>query len=156
MAINPLTWRLSRSGRLTIILAAAAYLSFIRIGQYDLQEWDESRNGLNAIEMLQSGDPINFYFNGKLDTWNAKPPLAIWSICLSYKIFGHNAFALRLPSALCAIAFFLVLFLMIEKFHSGQLSFLTCMILLSCKAIFGNHIALTGDFDMMLVLWLTF
>ena len=66
-----------------ILLALLAY-------NVPVHEWDESRNGINAIEMLGNGDWLNLHYAGKVDTWNAKPPLLIWCIALSFKIFGIN------------------------------------------------------------------
>ncbi len=138
-----------------LIIFLVAFLSLWKIGQYDLQEWDESRNGVNAYEMLQNKDLVNYYYNNQLDTWNAKPPLMIWFIAISYKIFGFNEFALRFPTFISAIIFFIFCFKIIELLSSSFKAFLCCLILLSSKAILGNHIGLTADFDMLLVCLLT-
>lgn len=137
-----------------LLVLIVTTLSLLNIGQYNLQEWDESRNGVNAFEMLHNGDYINYFYNKELDTWNAKPPLMIWLIVICYKIFGFNEFALRFTTSISTIIFFAFCFKLIELFYSSNKAFFCCMILLSCKAIFGNHIALTGDFDMLLTLFL--
>ncbi|MBL7921586.1 MAG: glycosyltransferase family 39 protein [Bacteroidia bacterium] len=138
-----------------LIIFLVAFLLLWKIGKYDLQEWDESRNGVNAYEMLQNKDFVNYYYNNQLDTWNAKPPLMIWLIGISYKIFGFNEFALRFPTFISAIIFFIFCFKIIELLSSTFKAFLCCLILLSCKAILGNHVGLTGDFDMLLISLLT-
>ncbi len=140
---------------LLIILVFAASLLFTTIGTVSLSEWDESRNGMNAFEMYHNGDYVNSYYAGELDTWNAKPPLVIWLIVASYKIFGFNEFALRLVSTLATMLFFYVLFRLVELFDTALTAFITCLILLSCKAIIGWHVGLNGDFDATLVLFLT-
>ena len=91
---------------LIFILFVVALFSFIKLGANDLSDWDESRNGINAFEMMHNGDYFNFYFADKPDTWNNKPPLFIWLVILSYKIFGLNALGLRFPSAIATIIFF--------------------------------------------------
>ena len=139
---------------LTIFLLVTIF-SFWKKGQHDLQEWDESRNGVNAYEMLQNHDFVNLYYNGEVDTWNAKPPLMIWMIAGSYKIFGYNEFALRFPATLSIIVFFMLCFVIIRLLEDDLTAFLTCLILISCKAIFGNHVGLTGDFDAPLLVFLT-
>lgn len=138
-----------------ILLVIVTFLSFWKKGQYNLQEWDESRNGINACEMLQNKDFVNLFYQGQVDTWNSKPPLMIWMIAGSYKLFGFNEFALRFPLALCSIAFFLLCFYTIKLLESELTAFLTCLILLSSKAILGNHVALTADFDGPLIVFLT-
>lgn len=138
-----------------LIIFLATILSFSKKHNYDLQEWDESRNGVNAYEMLVTQDYINLYYNHELDTWNAKPPLFIWLIACSYKVFGFNEFALRFPAALSTILFFILCFYFIQLFEKKIVAFLTCLVLLSCKAVIGNHIGLTADFDSLLILFLT-
>ena len=140
---------------LLIVIILVTLLSLWKIGQHDLQEWYESRNGVNAYEMLQNKDYVNYYYNNELDTWNAKPPLMIWLILISYKIFGFNEFALRFPTFISVIIFFIFCFKIIEFFDGRFKAFLCCFILISCKAVFGNHIGLTGDFDMQLTAFLT-
>ncbi len=138
-----------------IIIVLVTFLSFLNKGKHDLQEWDESRYGVNAYEMLQNKDYINFYYNNKLDTWNGKPPLMIWLITVSYKIFGFNEFALRFPSTLSTVLFFILCFYTITLLESNLVALLTCFILISSKGILGNHIGLTGDFDVLLLVFLT-
>jgi 4-amino-4-deoxy-L-arabinose transferase-like glycosyltransferase len=140
---------------LFIVIALASFLSLWNKGQHDLQEWDESRNGVNAYEMLKNNDYVNLYYNNKLDTWNAKPPLMIWLITFSYKAFGFNEFALRFPSTISTILFFILCFYFVTLFETDLTAFLTSLILMSGKSILGNHIGLTGDFDGLLVFLLT-
>jgi 4-amino-4-deoxy-L-arabinose transferase-like glycosyltransferase len=132
-----------------------AVLSLMNLRQRDLQEWDESRNGVNAFEMLQNGDYINYYYNNQLDTWNAKPPLMIWLIAFSYKVFGFNEFGLRFPAFISTFLFFIFCFKIVEKLGNRLKAFYSCLVLLSCKAVLGNHIGLTGDFDSLLLVLLT-
>lgn len=140
---------------LWILVLVVTILSFWGKGVHSLQEWDESRNGANAFEMLRNGDYINPYYNGELDTWNAKPPLMIWCIVASYKIFGFNEFALRFPATISTIIFFVLCFYTISLLENSLIGFLTCLLLISCKAIFGIHVGLTGDFDALLIVFLT-
>jgi len=61
---------------------------------------DEPRFAEASREMLERGDYVVPYFNGepRFD----KPALIYWLQCASYRMFGTNEFAARLPSALCA------------------------------------------------------
>jgi 4-amino-4-deoxy-L-arabinose transferase-like glycosyltransferase len=140
---------------LPVVLILATIMVFLKIGTHDLSEWDESRNGQNAYEMYVNRDYINLYYGGVPDTWNAKPPLMIWCIVLCYKLFGFNEFALRLPAALSIIAFFYYFYRLVRRFHDELHASLACIILLSCKGIIGWHIGTNGDFDAMLLLFLT-
>lgn len=137
-----------------LIALLALFMSFWMLGSEPLHEWDESRNGVNAIEMIQNQDYINLYYGGQPDTWNAKPPLMIWMIVGSYKVFGTNEFALRFPSALATFFSFLILFAIIRLYGSEWLALLTCLILMSVNGLIGSHVGRTGDFDALFILFL--
>jgi 4-amino-4-deoxy-L-arabinose transferase-like glycosyltransferase len=80
--------------------------------------------------MLDSGNWIATTTNGRLDYYNAKPPLNIWLVALSFKAFGRNLVALRLVSA--ASAWLTVLILMIWARRSfGALISLAAGVVLS-------------------------
>ncbi|MGK7876996.1 MAG: ArnT family glycosyltransferase [Xenococcaceae cyanobacterium] len=53
-------------------------------------------------QMIVTGDWITPYFNG--ETRFDKPPLIYWLMAICYKLFGVSEWAVRLPSALAAIA----------------------------------------------------
>ena len=143
----------TRSAYFLIIIVCSSILCFWRLGEHPLEEWDESRYGLNAYEMLQTRDFVNYYYEKQPDQWNAKPPLSIWLIALSYKIFGFNEFALRFPSALVGVLMFIVFFHLISYSYSLNFSLIVCLILMSTKAIIGSHVARTGDMDSLFVLF---
>lgn len=125
------------------------------ISNYSLCEWDESRNGVNAFEMLQNKHYFGLYYDGVIDSWNSKPPLMIWLISLSYKIFGVSVLALRIASYLAFIATLFVLYKIITQFETKTFAFYCIGILVTCKAFMGYHMGLNGDFDMLLTFFLT-
>jgi len=139
---------------LILLCVIAVYFSFWKLGADPLNEWDESRRGVNAMEMLQNGDPVNMYYGGKPDTWNAKPPLMVWLIALSFKVFGYNEFALRFPSALAIFFSFIIIYRLILLYADKAVAFLTCISLLSVNGLVGNHVGRTGDVDALLIFFL--
>jgi 4-amino-4-deoxy-L-arabinose transferase-like glycosyltransferase len=110
---------------------------------------------VNAYEMLQNGRYFGLYYDGMIDTWNSKPPLMIWLICLSYKILGFSVLALRIPAFLAFLGTLYFVYKCIVHFESRKLAFYCMGILISCKAFLGYHMAINGDFDMVLVFFLT-
>ena len=70
-----------------------------------LVDWDENVYSEASKQMIQRGDYLNIYVNG--DLFHEKPPFFLWLQVLTYKIFGINEFAARLPSAI--FGFFSVL-----------------------------------------------
>jgi 4-amino-4-deoxy-L-arabinose transferase-like glycosyltransferase len=61
---------------------------------------DEPRFAEASREMIQRADYVVPYFNNQLRL--DKPPLAYWAQVASYRVFGENDFAARLPSAIAA------------------------------------------------------
>ncbi len=146
---------LSSGNRLYLVILFLFTAFLLASGfQYDLNEWDESRLGSNSFEMYYNHDYINLHYDGKPDTWIAKPPLLNWLIVLSYTIFGFNEIALRLPNYIAGLILFTVLIRLIVKCGYRHTALLTCLILLSTKTILGWHSALTGDYDILLTLFL--
>ena len=139
---------------LATVVIVSCFLLLWERGVHDISEWDEARNGVNAWHMYFNHDYINYYYGNKIDTWSSKPPLMIWSILLSYKLFGFNEFALRFPAFLSTLVFFIVFYKLVTKYTSSITALFTCLILMSCKAIISWHVGRTGDFDSMLLLFL--
>lgn len=140
---------------LPVIILLASVLLFWKLGSHDLMVWDEARNGTNAWYMYHNHDYVNYYYGNELDTWNAKPPLLIWLITICYHLFGFNEFALRLPSVIASLGFFIIFYQLVKKNASRQLAIYSSLILLGCRAVIGEHVGRNGDFDSLLLLFLT-
>ncbi len=82
---------------LAVLLLAYAYISHIAFYPINVGS-DEGIRSLVALEMNFSGNYIVPTLNGEI--YLNKPPLFNWILAASFKIFGYNAFALRLPTFL--------------------------------------------------------
>ena len=99
----------------TIGLFAIGYLAFLHnLGSIGLVDETEPKFAEAARQMLVRGDWITPYFNDepRFD----KPPLVYWLMALGYRILGVNEWAVRLPSALAAIALMGLLFYTLQKY----------------------------------------
>lgn len=85
----------------------AAGLTLHALGRRPLLD-AESRYALVAYEMLGSGDWVQPHLN--TFPYYEKPPLLYWAIALSYRVFGVDELAARLPSALAHVATTLLVF----------------------------------------------
>ena len=79
---------------LSILLLAIAYTTHLTVLEID-PRLDEIRRGLVTLEMMLRGNYMVPTINGEL--YLNKPPLYNWLLALSYKTFGINEFALRIP-----------------------------------------------------------
>jgi 4-amino-4-deoxy-L-arabinose transferase-like glycosyltransferase len=100
---------------LIVITLFALMPYFFGLGMVDVRDMDEAAYGEIGREMIESGNFVD-------PTWNyvpfyEHPPLMLWLIASSIKVFGTNAYAVRLPgAALAAIGVFLTYLLGILLF----------------------------------------
>lgn len=135
-------------------LALAIFLCFFKLGSTPIEQWDEAHTGINAIEMLQTGDYINLHYGGAPDRIRAKPPFVIWMVSTNFSLFGYNAFSLRLHSAIAGVFIFFFLFKIVNLYRSSLFAFGVCLMLFSVQAVIGYHVTRTGDFDAVLIAFL--
>jgi 4-amino-4-deoxy-L-arabinose transferase-like glycosyltransferase len=96
--------RMSTAGRIgwAVLIVATLYVCyFSHLGAIGFVGPDEPRYAWIARDMAESGDWITPRLYGK--PWFEKPPLFYWGAALSFKLFGVNEAAARLPSAVSAL-----------------------------------------------------
>lgn len=140
---------------LSFVLLLGCFCGFYRIASIPAAGFDESRNAINAVEMMRNGDRVNLHYAGEPDSWNCKPSLWANILTLSFSTFGKNEFGLRFPSVIFGLLTLLLTFLMAESYKGKFFALGTCLILLSSQTIFSDHVARSGDFDSMLLFWST-
>jgi 4-amino-4-deoxy-L-arabinose transferase-like glycosyltransferase len=100
------TDRAATAATIALLLALAALL-LPTLGLYPLFDVDEGAFSEATREMLQSGDWLSTTLNGA-PRWD-KPILVYWLQAACVAAFGLDEFALRLPSALAALAWVLAI-----------------------------------------------
>lgn len=104
------------------VAAWSAILMFGTIPFGDLSGYDDAAYAHEARAMTQSGDWWTMSLNGERDF--DKPPLFIWLVAISFKLFGTTDFAAKIPGVLCGWAtIFLVYFLAKELFSNEAREF---------------------------------
>ncbi len=89
---------------------------FLFLNSYGLIDPDEPRYATTAKNMIINGEYVVPEFNGHIRI--NKPPLTYWLIVISYKVFGINEFAARLPQAFLGFLLGIILF----QFLKGNFS----------------------------------
>jgi 4-amino-4-deoxy-L-arabinose transferase-like glycosyltransferase len=89
----------------SLILLAICLPYCINLGKSSIWDANEAFYAETPREMLVTGDYLapKFNFQPRIQ----KPPLTYWAVLVSYKLFGVNEFAVRLPGALAAIGIIL-------------------------------------------------
>jgi len=139
---------------LLIILVYTPIFGYL--GVLPMRIWDESRLAINAIEMIQTGNPFVTYFEGLPDLWNTKPPLMIWLQVISIKIFGLSDIATRLPSAISGLFTLIIIGLASHKITGNLwLPAIACLILITSNGYIHDHGTRSGDYDALLTFFIT-
>lgn len=86
-----------------LALGAAVLIRLVTLGLYPLNDTTEARYAEVARKMVELGDWITPWYDYGVPFW-AKPPLSTWLTAASFKVFGVNEFAARLPHFLLALA----------------------------------------------------
>jgi 4-amino-4-deoxy-L-arabinose transferase len=101
---------------------------------------DETRYAEIPREMIVSGDWVVPHLNGL--RYFEKPVLGYWLNTLSILLFGENAFAIRLTSALAAGMTAVIIFFLMRRFGGGSeagilgaAAYLTCVLVLALGVI---------------------
>lgn len=141
---------------LFILIILCYLVFFFRLGEGPVRQWDESSLAVNALEMTLNGNLLVKYLDGKPDLINTKPPLAIWLIAACMKYLGYNELSLRLPSAIAASITAIVIYIFTNKYlQDFKASLMAVLALITSIGFTGEHVARTGDYDAILVLWIT-
>jgi len=81
---------------LLILVLALVLFRLVSLGLYPLMDTTEARYAEIARKMVELNDWITPWFDYGVPFWG-KPPLSFWMTAMSFKLFGINEVAARLP-----------------------------------------------------------
>lgn len=113
-----------------------------------LVDRDEPRFAEASREMRERGDYVVPYFNNKYRF--DKPPFIYWTQIASYRLFGENDFAARLPSAVAAALTAVLLFAWGRRLGNERVGWWAAIIFSLCLQTFIHAKASVAD------MWLVF
>lgn len=138
-----------------ILFVVAAWNLAYKLDMQPIFLWDESRQANNAIEMAQTNNFLYPTYDQQPDFWNTKPHLLIVFQAICFKILGPSELSLRLPSL---IASCLLIFIWLRFFYQRNWPWagvIFVLVLLSCRGFNVYHVARTGDYDALLLLFIS-
>lgn len=112
----------------SILLLAIAYSTHLTVLEIDPRV-DEIRRGLVSLEMLLSGNYMVPTING--EPYLNKPPLYNWLLTLSYKTFGVNEFALRMPVIAAIFWYGWLIYIFTSKFISKKAALIATLLFIT-------------------------
>lgn len=113
-------WQAARSPEFLFFFVAVwtAVVMFGTIPFGDLSGYDDAAYTHEARAMLQSGDFWTMSLNGSPDF--DKPPLFIWLLAASFKIFGATDFAAKVPGVLLGWATVILVYFLAKELFSND------------------------------------
>ena len=130
-----------------MVLAVMAFNVFIGLASRRIDDSDEARYGVSAFEMLRSKSFLVTTYAERPEYWNLKPPLGYWLIAGSYSLFGTSALAMRLPSALFALAVVAATMGFCKRWCNRRQAILSGLIVATSFGFLSHHGARSGDLD---------
>ena len=113
---------------------------------------DETRYAEVPREMMLSGNYVSPRLNGV--RYFEKPAFSYWAFAVSFKLFGMNRFALRLPCMLAMLAAASIVFLLMRRFYRDpRLALLGALVFVSMPLVYV--LATIAVTDMFLTLFVT-
>ena len=109
-------------GALLLLVVSAVLVRGFLLGFPALCDTTESRYGMIGFEMARSGDwltPRLWYKGVELPFWG-KPPLHFWATAVSFRVFGQNEQAARIPGFLSGLAILASAILFARRFWGMQ------------------------------------
>jgi len=112
---------------------------------------DEARYAEIPREMLENGDWISPRLNGV--RYFEKTPFSYWAFSVSFKLFGMNRFALRLPCMLAMLGCAWIIYLLMSSYYDRKTALLGAAIFAALP--FVAILASVAITDMFLTLFVT-
>jgi 4-amino-4-deoxy-L-arabinose transferase-like glycosyltransferase len=132
---------------LALLALAGALVYLPALGARDVWNPDEARYAEVAREMRERGSWLIPYLNGEV--YGQKPPLFFWVIAAAGVPFGGvTETAVRLPSAIAAIAALLLTFSIARRLFGRRAAWLAAAALGTCWTVLWH--ARFGQIDMLL------
>lgn len=140
---------------LIVISCCVMFLLFWHLGAASVNATDEAYHGVNAYEMLKSGNWIVNTYRYETDYFNSKPPLNLWLIMLAYRLFGASSFSLRFPAATAGALIYFLLAAYLWKKRGIVTANLFGLAFLTNVLPFTFHMFRSGDMDSVYCLFFT-
>jgi len=138
---------------IAVLILAAFNLTF-RLTSESVTQWDESLYANSALDMLDGGSVVVTTIGGEVDYFNAKPPLNVWLIAGSLRVFGRSLLALRVTAVAAAWLTVAVLLLWARRRIGHDAGLFGALVLSTSFGFLHVHSSRSANPDALLALLL--
>ena len=140
-----------------VLVGYLLFVAFAHLDDHQLEFYDEARRSINAYEMATGESHwLVPTYAGEADWFGTKPPLLIWIQAFFIRLLGVDTLAIRMPGALASLALVgLLVYWARREWGSALLGLLAAVIVYTSAEYVITHGARSGDYDALLVLFLT-
>ncbi|GAB3367954.1 glycosyltransferase family 39 protein [Lysobacter rhizosphaerae] len=131
------------------LLTFACIVRLLTLGAYPLTDTTEARYAEIARKMLETGQWIVPQIEYGVPFWG-KPPLSFWLTAASFKLFGVNEFAARLPALLLGVAVCGLTYVLAAKRRGTDFGLRASLVLATTLLMMASAGAVMTDPTMML------
>ncbi len=127
-------------------------LLFIQLSKNSLIPWDEAIYAKIAKNMVNTGNYMFLHWiPGKI--WYEKPPLFMWILSFSFKLFGFTSLAAKLPTVLASIITLVSTYFFTKKLFGRVAAYVSVLSLITTvQYLFYSRMAMT---DVMCALFIS-
>ncbi|MFA6074200.1 MAG: glycosyltransferase family 39 protein [Negativicutes bacterium] len=136
---------------LALLLLLCLVIIMPGISNLPLFDPDEPVYALTPQEMISSGDWLSPQIYGQY--WYDKPPLFYWLVAVCFKLFGHNEFAARFPSAFLGMITVFMVYYFVGVKTNRRIALLSAVVLLTSLEFF--YLCKAAVIDITLVFCMT-
>lgn len=142
-----ISWYNNQILHVVLLFLVSGSILFPNIRNIYLNDWDEARHAVNALEMIHSENWITVTYNKVPDMANIKFPLGAWLIAINYKLFGINEVSVRLWSVIFTILTTILVYLFGSLIQNRWSGILAALIFITSMQVVTGHAGITGDYD---------
>ena len=143
---------------LWLSFALLLLIRLLSMGWYPLMDSTEARYADVARRMVEKSDWITLWFTDTDPFWG-KPPFSFWLTALSFKLFGQNEFAARLPHFLSSLGVVALALYPVKNrggrwiLHVSVLLFAALLFMVSSAAVITDMTLTLGSTLVMVSVW---
>ncbi len=136
-----------------ILISLSLFFYLFRLGSYGFVEWDESFYSSRALMVTQYGDFVDQSEKALGGLWTGShPPLVIWLMSASIKLFGVSEFGFRFPIAITGIILVIFFYRLVLFLFNKKIAFYSALIL--CLNAYVTQYSRMAQLDIPVLMFL--